>query len=333
MRLPTSRCPIRTGVSVLAHQLERLGRNRAGQTERLAELGDAPDGGRQHHDRVAHPGQLGHPVDQLRPADVVAPEDVSLPRTPAITGQQVPGGHVLDVDEVHRRVHHGGQSTAEVVADRPRRGLPRLRAIDRHPEHIAGIDHDQLDVVALGRLERDALTGVLRIRVHQPQPVLWVARRFIGRPSVGRPNGGDGGGQYHPADPLGGGGLHRDVRAASVQLPHVLYRARGNVAGDVEQDVAPAQRAPERAVVEHVGLGAPIRHAVQRLQALGVAVNDPYLVASLRERPGYMCAHETGNAGHAHLHLDLSPIWVASEPWGFPPSAGAMHRITSVHRI
>ena len=229
------------------------------------------------------------------------------PGRPSEAASRCPVGHVVHVDEVHRRVDHPGQSTAQVIADRSRRRLPGLGAVDRHPEHVAGVDDDELDVVALRRLERGALTGVLRVRVHQPQPVLRVARRLIGGPPVGGPDGRDGRGQDHPAQTLGRGGLDRDGRAFGVELPDALDRTRGDIAGDVEQHLAPAQRAPERAVIEHVGPGAAIRHAVQRLQALGVAVYDPHLVAPLRERPGYACAHETGSAGHAHLHSG-SPV-------------------------
>src|SRR5205085_8995265 len=140
-----------------------LARDRAGNAERLAHPRHSTDARRERDDRIADAGQLRDAVDQLWPGEILPAEDVTLPGLPALGGEQVTRRDILDVDEVHRSVDHAGKAAAQVVADGARRGLPRLGPIYWHPQHVCGVDDDQLDLVPCGGLASSTLAGVLRV--------------------------------------------------------------------------------------------------------------------------------------------------------------------------
>jgi len=288
---------------VLPHQVRRLGRKGARQADRLSDPRQSLDAHRQHHDRVAHAGQLRDAIDELGPTDVDAAENVTLAGFAVVGGEELAGGDVLDVDEVHRRVQHPGQAAAEVVADRPRRGLARLRTVDRYAEHVRRVDDDELDAMALGRFERGALARVLGVRIRQAEPVSGVARGLIRRPiPVGRPDRRDRRGEHHAANALGRCRLDRDHGSLGVQLPYPLHGTRRDVSGDVEEHVRTTQRPPHRPVVEYIALRPPVADAGERLQAIGVSVDNAHVVAAFRQRPHDVGSDETGSSGHAGLH-------------------------------
>src|SRR5436309_15762947 len=100
-------------------------------------------------------GEVGYAVDESRPGGVTPAEDVPRAGAAALGGQEMPGSHVADVDEVHRRVDHRRQPAAKVAADDAGRGLTGPGAIEGHPEHVGGIDDHELDAVMGRRPEGD----------------------------------------------------------------------------------------------------------------------------------------------------------------------------------
>ena len=96
-------------------------------------------------------------------------------------------GDVLNVDEVHRRRDHRGQPAAQVAAHDPRRGPAGLGAVKRRPNEVAGVDDDQLDVVAGGGIQSHPLALVLGVGVGKPHPVPRVSGSLVrGEPVAGR---------------------------------------------------------------------------------------------------------------------------------------------------
>jgi hypothetical protein len=242
-------------------------------------------------------------LDQLGPAQVHAAEDVALAGLALVGGEHVAVRGVLDVGEVHRGVDHARQAAAQVVADRARRGLAGLLAVDRDAEQVGGVDDHDLDPVPLAGGERGQLALVLGVGVGEPEPVTRVLGQLARRlPVGGRPDRGDRRGQHHALEALRGGRLDRDDRGVGVQAPDQLGRVGADEADGVEEHVGALQRPPHRLVVEHVGLRAPHLDPLQVLEPLGVAVRHADLVPALGEELGHVPAQEAGRAGHHRLH-------------------------------
>jgi hypothetical protein len=202
---------------------------------------------------MPHPGQLRHPLEQLDPARVVPTEHVALAGPAALGGAQVPLRDVAHVHDVRLAVDEGGHAPAQVVADHASGGLARHRVVDRHPEHVGRVHDHDLDPLAHTRGERLGLALVLRVGIGESEAAASVHVILgSGLPGDGGADAGHARGDHHAAHPLPGRRLHRDARRQRVHAPDALGRMRADVPGAVEDDLAPAEGAPQGGAIQHV---------------------------------------------------------------------------------
>jgi hypothetical protein len=215
----------------------------------------------------------------------------------------MPLRHVANVDDVGLRVHDGGEPAAQVVADRARGGLARLRAVHRRADHVRRVHDHHLDAQPGAGGERLRLSLVLGVGVRQAElPAAVDVVLGAGPVRRGRADPRDARGDHHAPDGLGGGRLHSDPRRERVDLPHPLGRARADEAGRVEDGFAAAKGPPQRAAIEHVRLDRLHLEAAEPVQPGLVAVGHPWRSVGTSRKAGDMRADETGGPGHADSH-------------------------------